>query len=53
MVLSNGKIQIEAKEDIRKRLGFSTDYFDSLALCFYPHTKNNKMNAFKLLSYLR
>jgi hypothetical protein len=34
--LSNGKIIIERKEDIKKRLGHSTDEFDSLANTFYP-----------------
>lgn len=33
---SDGKIQIEAKEDIKKRLGYSIDEFDSLANTFYP-----------------
>lgn len=35
---SNGKIIIEAKEDIKKRLGRSTDEFDALANTFYPIT---------------
>lgn len=34
---SNGSIIIEPKEDIKKRIGRSTDYFDSLANTFYPH----------------
>lgn len=33
---SDGKIQIEPKEDIKKRLGRSTDAFDALANTFYP-----------------
>jgi len=37
---SNGKIMIEPKEDIKKRLGKSTDLFDSLANtfddCYFP-----------------
>lgn len=33
---SNGKIIIEPKEDIKKRLSRSTDEFDSLANTFYP-----------------
>lgn len=32
--MSNGKIMIEPKEDIKKRLGKSTDIFDSLANTF-------------------
>lgn len=35
---SNGKIIIEKKEDIKKRLGRSTDEFDALANTFYPIT---------------
>lgn len=34
--LSNGKIIIEPKEDIKDRLGFSIDEFDALANTFYP-----------------
>ena len=34
--LSNGKIIIEPKEDIKKRIGHSIDEFDSLANTFYP-----------------
>lgn len=33
---SDGKIQIEAKEEIKKRLGRSPDKFDALANTFYP-----------------
>jgi hypothetical protein len=34
--LSNGAIWIEPKEDIKKRIGRSTDYMDALANTFYP-----------------
>ena len=34
---SDGKIKIEPKEDIIKRLGYSTDEFDALANTFYPN----------------
>ena len=34
--LSNGKIIIEPKEDIKERLGYSIDEFDALANTFYP-----------------
>lgn len=34
---SDGKILIESKEDIKKRLKRSTDKFDSLANTFYPY----------------
>ena len=36
---SNGKIIIEAKEDIKARLGRSPDYADALANTFYPEAK--------------
>ena len=36
IVQSNGKIIIEKKEEIKKRLGRSTDYADALANTFYP-----------------
>lgn len=34
-VLSKGKIQIESKDDIRKRLGRSTDEGDAVVMCFW------------------
>lgn len=34
--LSNGRIIIEPKEDIKERLGHSTDEFDALANTFHP-----------------
>ena len=37
---SSGSIAIEKKEDIIKRLGRSTDYFDALANSFYPHDES-------------
>ena len=33
---SDGRIQIEPKEDIKARLGRSPDKFDALANTFYP-----------------
>lgn len=36
---SDGKVLIEKKDDIKKRLGFSPDEFDSLANTFYPLPK--------------
>ena len=35
-VRSDGRILIEPKEDIKKRIGRSTDRFDALANTFYP-----------------
>lgn len=34
-VISSGKIKVEAKKDIKARLGVSPDYFDALALSIY------------------
>ncbi|MXV16846.1 hypothetical protein GS398_16205 [Pedobacter sp. HMF7056] len=36
---SNGKIQIEEKDEIKKRIGRSPDKFDSLSTTFYPGKK--------------
>lgn len=35
---SDGKVIIEPKEDIKKRIGRSTDKFDSFANTFYPYS---------------
>lgn len=35
--MSDGRIAIEKKDDIKKRIKRSPDYFDSLANTFYPH----------------
>ena len=45
---SNGEIQIESKEDIKKRLGRSIDLFDALANTFYPIVVKNKTDLKKL-----
>lgn len=37
-VNSKGKIRIEPKDDIKKRLGRSPDYGDALALTYYPES---------------
>jgi hypothetical protein len=44
---SMGSIQIEAKEDIKKRLKRSTDKFDALANTFYPNFTNNTQELHK------
>jgi hypothetical protein len=36
-VQSNGKIKIEPKEDIKKRIGRSPDKADAVALTYWPH----------------
>ena len=46
---SNGKIIIEPKEDIKKRLGRSPDKFDALANTFYPiHTARQAIDLDRL-----
>ena len=35
-VVSGGKIQIESKDDIKKRLGRSTDDGDAVVMAFFP-----------------
>ncbi len=45
---SDGKLQIESKEDIRKRLGRSTDDGDSCCLAFYLHKVENEMGGYDL-----
>lgn len=44
---SNGKIQIEEKDEIKKKLGRSPDKADALAQTFYPHfyTANNDLTG--------
>ena len=48
-VLSGGKIQVEPKDDIRARLGRSTDDLDAVAMAFWlnsvPHTPNARRYA--------
>ncbi|MEL7586641.1 MAG: hypothetical protein AAGU19_07990 [Prolixibacteraceae bacterium] len=45
---SDGKIIIEPKDDIKKRLGRSTDEFDALANTFYPEQKIIEIDISKL-----
>lgn len=45
---SDGKIQIEPKEDIKKRLGRSTDRFDALANTFYPLNRRRAIDISRL-----
>lgn len=44
-VTSAGKIQVESKDDIRKRLGRSTDDGDAVTMAFSPHLGEHKANA--------
>jgi hypothetical protein len=45
---SDGKILIEPKEDIVKRIGRSTDKFDSLANTFYPVLMKKPINLARI-----
>lgn len=49
---SDGRILIEPKEDIKKRLGRSTDKFDALANTFYPIRSTRKAIDLNRLSKL-
>jgi len=40
-ITSNGSIQVEPKEEIKKRIGRSPDYSDSLSNTFYPDARAN------------
>jgi hypothetical protein len=42
-VVSGGKIQIEGKEDIQKRLGRSTDDGDAVVMAFFPDVPGDKI----------
>lgn len=45
---SDGKIQIEPKEDIKKRINRSTDRFDALANTFYPMNRRRSIDISRL-----
>lgn len=45
---SDGKIQIEPKEDIKKRINRSTDRFDALANTFYPMNRRRAIDLSRL-----
>ncbi len=47
---SDGKLFIEPKDDIKKRLGRSPDLMDSLANTFYPLTRKIPLNISRLIS---
>jgi hypothetical protein len=44
-VTSGGRIQVESKDDIRKRLGRSTDDGDAVVQSFVPHLGEHTANA--------
>ncbi len=48
---SNGKIQIESKEEITKRLGRSPDILDALANTFYPEMRIIQSDNEGIFSY--
>lgn len=49
---SDGRILIEPKEDIRKRIGRSTDRFDALANTFYPIAQHNAIDVGRIASMI-
>lgn len=50
---SDGKIQIEPKEDIKKRIGRSPDKFDALANTFYPIRNRQPIDIDRLSKLVR
>ena len=44
-VTSGGKIQVESKDDIRKRLGRSPDDGDAVVMAYVPHLADHVANA--------
>lgn len=51
-ILSSGKIKMEKKDDLRKRLGASPDCFDSLSMTFFPYAERKRVRAYDILGYL-
>lgn len=51
-ILSSGKIKLEEKSEIKKRLGYSPDEFDSLVSTWFPHSEGKRMSIGKLLGRL-
>lgn len=51
-ILSSGKIKLEEKYEIKKRLGFSPDEADAIFATFWPHSEGKKMNIGRLLGRL-
>lgn len=49
---SQGRVIIDPKEEIRKRLGRSTDTFDALANTFYPVERVEKIDKAKLAKFV-
>ena len=49
---SQGRVIIVPKEEIRKRLGRSTDTFDALANTFYPVERVEKIDKAKLAKFV-
>jgi hypothetical protein len=45
-VSSGGKIQIESKDDIRKRIGRSTDAGDAVVMAFFPEAGAQSVTSF-------
>jgi hypothetical protein len=50
---SDGRIIIEPKEDIKSRIGRSPDWFDALALTFYPEGQERSISVEQILNDFR
>ena len=51
---SDGRLFIEAKEDIKRRIGRSTDKFDALANTFYPIYRNyRRIDLGRIAEYMQ
>lgn len=50
---SDGRIMIEPKEDIKKRIGRSPDLFDALANTFYPVSTRQRIDLDRLARIVR
>ena len=50
---SDGRILIEPKDDIKKRIGRSPDLFDALANTFYPIRSKQRIDLDRLAKMIR
>ena len=50
---SDGRILIEPKDDIKKRIGRSPDLFDALANTFYPVSTRKRIDLDRLARRIR
>jgi hypothetical protein len=52
-LLSDGRILIESKEDIRERIGRSTDYGDAVVQAFYPEDEQRDYGFIEPISFTK